>query len=94
MLPRSYTSGLRCYIPQLVDTRDPMDTKLHAPTWLQRFLDWWHAPAPVACPGCGGEGEIDVMRPVSPTDENGGMTEECRSMVCRQCAGTGRVEPS
>lgn len=44
-----------------------------------------------SCPYCGGTGEIELTRGVSPSEDTGGMSEVHGYQTCKHCGGYGRV---
>ncbi len=45
----------------------------------------------MTCPSCNGTGEYEVVAPVTPSEETGGLSELHGWKPCDTCNGTGQV---
>lgn len=91
---RAYAQRLESYRSALAALA-PGDLLPKLPEWTEvdtlRVYDDVAAlyPAMRTCGLCAGKGEVEETRDASPTDANGGLTQESRFITCLQCGGSG-----
>jgi DnaJ-class molecular chaperone len=44
------------------------------------------------CPHCGGKGEVEITRPVPPSEATGGLNDDSAWIECVTCAGKGCIQ--